>query len=162
MKVLDKQITSLIHQSNLIEGYDDERHDKTSLAAWRWLLGQPALALSNETICELQRLIVQPQTDLKPEWRGAFRKIPVYIGGKEAPKSTEIPRLMRMWLSTYAFTQPHTSHVQFEHIHPFVDGNGRTGRMLMWWLQYHRGEPLTEITYDNRQKYYKWFQGRDV
>jgi Fic family protein len=53
------------------------------------------------------------------------------------------------------------SHVQFETIHPFLDGNGRVGRLLITFLLYHAGvlrEPLLYLSLylkQNRQTYYE-------
>lgn len=51
-----------------------------------------------------------------------------------------------------------TLHIVFEKIHPWMDGNGRTGRIFMNW---HRikilGLPLKTIKYEDRFDYYKWF-----
>ena len=72
-----------------------------------------------------------------------FRKVSVIIRGAEdvPPKPAEVPALMAQALDQYAYFLESESvsteereawfHLQFEHIHPFVDGNGRTGRLLM-------------------------------
>lgn len=154
-------IRQYIHESNLIEGYDNPLADNLSFDAWVWLNKQPVLTLSPEIICQLQKKIVAFQADLEVAWRGQFRKIDVRVGNYACPDPKDIGRLMRSWLSAYTFTHPHTSHVEFEKIHPFVDGNGRTGRILMWWLQVNRGETPTLILNSKKQDYYKWFNTSD-
>ncbi len=50
-------------------------------------------------------------------------------------------------------------HVSYEKIHPFVDGNGRTGRMFMNWWRLTNGLPLLIIHEgDEQYNYYQWFQ----
>lgn len=49
-------------------------------------------------------------------------------------------------------------HVVFEGIHPFVDGNGRVGRILMNWQRLKVGLPILIIKNDEKQEYYKWFK----
>lgn len=49
-------------------------------------------------------------------------------------------------------------HVEYEIIHPFVDGNGRTGRMFMNWERLKGGLPILVIHEgEEQQEYYKWF-----
>lgn len=50
-------------------------------------------------------------------------------------------------------------HIRFEKIHPFIDGNGRVGRMLMNWQRIKVGLPLLIIWEDEKSDYYKWFKG---
>lgn len=48
-------------------------------------------------------------------------------------------------------------HVDFEVIHPFVDGNGRMGRILMNWTRIKVGLPILIIREREKQQYYRWF-----
>lgn len=157
MKPTDRNIKYLIHQSNLIEGYDNPEHDKESWVAWQKLAQIGFDALEESDICNVQKIIVTPQTDLHFTWRGRYRKIRVSIGGRICPDPVLVQGMMNNWLLDYKTLDPVIAHVWFEQIHPFVDGNGRTGRMLLWWSQMKQGKPLTKITYANRQNYYGWF-----
>ena len=76
---------------------------------------------------------------------GEFRNKDVYIGSLAEvvyypPKYTEVPGLMRKFLdrswvgagiTEETIVEITKTHIEFERIHPFADGNGRTGRMLM-------------------------------
>lgn len=144
-----------IHQSNLIEGIDNEQADKDCLAAWERL--QSYDVLTDYVVQLIQRMITQHQDDLKPEWRGKYRTIPVWIGGNEALPYWLIKDHMTAWLyrtNEINWSSAMEGHVAFEKIHPFVDGNGRTGRMLMWWHERKLGLEPTLITYADRQNYY--------
>lgn len=99
---------------------------------------------------------------------GEYRTYKVHVGNYTPPTSKEVPCLMSElfgWLNGKGQTLPtvFTSsvlHYQFEHIHPFGDGNGRTGRILSTWEMYrrkfdtHHIFSVDEILLENRQKYY--------
>lgn len=150
----DPDMLDHIHNSNLIEGFDNEQIDKQSLAAWGWLLHIPKL--DNGVVCGLQKRIVKHQLDLKPEWRGRYREIDVWIGGRKGLLPAAIHPAMGKWLEGVG--TPKEMHIEFEHIHPFVDGNGRTGRMLMWWMEIMNDQEPTSIKFEDRQRYYDWFR----
>lgn len=151
-------MTLYFHNSNLIEGFDSEEADYCLKTAWEYLLKQKKL--THSVICRAQALAVYHQRDLKPEWRGKYRTIPVYIGGREALDPSLIREKMTGWLwrlNDEQYLKAIPMHIDFEHIHPFVDGNGRTGRLLMWWQQIRDGEDPKLIEFDKRWDYYKWF-----
>jgi len=146
-----------IHQSNLIENIDDLSADRQSLKAWRWLEKQ--VGLNSHTICELQRRIVKTQDTLTYEQRGRFRTVHVTVGGRVCPSPYMITHLMNNWLLDYRGREPLVNHIAFEKIHPFVDGNGRTGRMLLWWQQIQNGEEPTLFKASEKyEKYYPLFR----
>lgn len=151
-------IKFLIHQSNLIEGFDDEMMDATGYDAWFYLLGIPFKALGPHHIRVVQQMITETQPNLKPHERGEWRKIPVLVGNQVCPNPAMVPDLVFNWLLDYQDLDPVEAHIRFERIHPFVDGNGRTGRILLWWMEMHCDLPLTEILNSNKEKYYEWFK----
>jgi len=94
-----------------------------------------------------------------------LRNYPVYVGGKETMKFYEIPEAIRLLFTRNPKTWEEIKqwHIDFEHIHPFGDGNGRVGRFLMLrqiWdndieipIMFREWENFKE----NRQEYYQWF-----
>jgi Fic family protein len=50
------------------------------------------------------------------------------------------------------------AHYMFEKIHPFGDGNGRVGRLLMNYILWKNGYPMLIIEHKNRKSYYKALQ----
>ncbi len=110
---------------------------------------------------------------------GAFRRSQNWIGGTRPGNALFVPppphRVMECLGALESFIHTDTRdlpllvkaalvHVQFETIHPFLDGNGRLGRLLITFLLYERGilrEPLLYLSLffkQNRQTYYEHLQ----
>jgi len=99
---------------------------------------------------------------------GEFRQVQVYVGSRYVPPPAELlPGLLANWqefvakaTASAAVVQCAIMHAQFELIHPFVDGNGRVGRLLMTLLLIKRGclaQPLLFLSpyfERNRREYY--------
>lgn len=153
-----------IRQSNLIEDVDDRHEDKLSMYAWAWLIKQDIL--SQPVILELHRLITCNQ--LSKQDAGHLRTVQVTVGGHYPPDGMIMQGQLYGWgidmLEHWQDLDPKEMHVRFEKIHPFVDGNGRTGRMLMWWHEKKLGREPTLIRSNeaDRHYYYQWFrEGND-
>lgn len=157
---MNKKVTQKhIHESNLIEGFDDPEVDKESFLAWDWLRRQKVI--THEVICELNRRLTAHQTDLDDMWRGTYRsrsRVRVSVGNTAGANPAMVDRLMDNWLLDVLQLEPKQAHIRFENIHPFIDGNGRTGRMLMWWREQKLGRKPTLITKEDVQSYYQWFE----
>ena len=99
---------------------------------------------------------------------GRYRDIQVRVGRYLPPAPEMVSGLMaellEWWHARSAKWSPVISsavmHYQFEAIHPFADGNGRTGRALALWELYRRGFDthhifsVDEVYWENRQRYY--------
>ncbi len=103
---------------------------------------------------------------------GRYRMIRVRVGSYVAPPPEEVSALMfhllEWWNSDARALSPVLSsailHYQFEAIHPFADGNGRTGRALALWELYRRGFDshhifsVDEYFWEDRPRYYAALQ----
>lgn len=148
-----------IHQSNLIEEIDSAAEDIQSMEAWSYISRKEHLTYEN--VMELHRLITLNQ--LPKSESGCTRKVNVWIGGKMAPNPVVADSLLRNFILDIEHywhrIDPIEAHVRFEHIHPFVDGNGRTGRMLLWWHEHKREmEPTLFLAAEKFEKYYPLFE----
>ena len=97
-------------------------------------------ALSEKYIKELHLLLKSGTSDSRKSWFavGDYKKLPNEVGNREtvAPEEVhdEISELIADYnaLETVTFEDIIAFHVRFERIHPFQDGNGRIGRLLMF------------------------------
>lgn len=155
----EQEVTDFLYESNAIEGVYDNDSLQQAKYAWEYLVEQDKL--TSGVVLKTHKILMLHQP-LRPDERGYFRKVAVYIGGNEAPHASHISTMMKSWIeaANKAKTEDHIkeSHVHYEHIHPFVDGNGRTGRMFLNWQRVKNGLPILVIKESERHDYYKWFQ----
>ena len=101
----------------------------------------------------------------RPEDRGIYRRIPVRIMGAyhTPPEPAVVPELMENLIDEFAKKKLHPIesvalfHLKFEGIHPFVDGNGRTGRLIMNLFLMQNGYPPINVKFTDRKRYYEAF-----
>ncbi len=157
------EIIRFLEQSNAIEGVYDADSLLQSLYAWNWLTEDTADGILTPSHILKTHKILMLHQPLQPDEKGYFRTIPVWIGGREAMPWDTVGGAIKMFChrvnesSTEAQIQE--DHVFYEKVHPFVDGNGRTGRIFMNWQRLRSGLPLLIIhTGEEQQEYYQWFR----
>ena len=126
-------------------------------------LAKEQKTLSVPDICDIHYLVLSH----RQEDRGRFRRVPVKIAGALTepvqPYRIEpmLQELIEDWHSHYAQLsipeQVALFHLRFESIHPFIDGNGRTGRLLMNLQLIWAGLPPINVKYTDRRRYYEAF-----
>ena len=91
-------------------------------------------------IKQLHLLLKTGTSDGRKDWFavGDYKRLPNEVGGQETTPPKEVHQQMKSLLSDYHQTRQHRLedildfHVRFEQIHPFQDGNGRVGRLIMF------------------------------
>jgi len=168
-KTISQEEYDFLDHSNRIEGVYDGDSLGDAIGAWTYLKKEKKLTIGK--VLKVHKILMLHQP-LQPDERGYFRKIPVYVGGKEGAPPFIIPEQIEQWIlnvndllgggykESEIFKERLTKeqHVKYEQIHPFVDGNGRTGRIFYNWTRLKLGLPIHVIREEERQDYYKWFK----
>lgn len=122
--------------------------------------------VTHENVLTLHRVLAQGVMDQGEA--GSYRDMRVQVGMHRPPAPEDVPTLMSELLAWWnddsiALPPVFTSaviHYRFEAIHPFADGNGRTGRALALWELYRRGFDthhifsVDEYFWEDRPAYY--------
>ncbi len=118
--------------------------------------------ISERVIKDIHNIVLMD----KPKSRGVYRTLPVRIMGadNEVAQPFMIKPLMEDLIRDYEenkckhiIEQVAIFHLEFESIHPFLDGNGRTGRLLLNLELMKYGFPPINIKFASRRKYYDCF-----
>ena len=99
-----------------------------------------------------------------------YRTVQVFIRGSEhiPPAPEKIPNLMNYYVYNYnndtqeIFNKIAKYHIEFEKIHPFEDGNGRTGRLLLTYELLKNNLPTVVISKEDRVKYFEFLRNNDI
>ena len=148
------------------------------------LMANKHMQVTEKMICDWQKLIIQEQNSLcvpsdkivVSRYLGHYRDCEVYVGHKSCMPSQAVPICMKHLIDEINYFQKFVRakkfgiktivekiadfHFEFLFIHPFVDGNGRTSRILAWYLFKYLGlKPFIFTSKDKHETYYKAFDG---
>ena len=152
-------VIKFLRESNAIEGVFDEDSLIQAKYAWDYLMSEKVLTY--DVLLKTHKILMLHQK-LMPNEKGYFRTVQVYIGGHEALHFSQIRVALYGWLKLMndelCSRDWKQLHIMYEGIHPFIDGNGRTGRMFMNWQRVRVGLPILTILNDEKREYYQWFE----
>jgi len=101
----------------------------------------------------------------KPDIAGKYRDYLVRVGPHLAPDWQEVEKMMSNLIEFINKNKKMNpvefsarAHYKFEKIHPFGDGNGRIGRLIMNQILWHSSYPMLIIEYKKRKSYYRALQ----
>lgn len=126
--------------------------------------------LSEAMIKRLHLMLKSGASDSRRSWFtvGDYKKIPNEVGGRETTPPDQTASEMRRLLRDYNQASLHTFddlldfHVRFERIHPFQDGNGRVGRLILFKECLRNGIVPFIITDELKLFYYRGLQMWDT
>lgn len=104
------------------------------------IIDKAKAVLTEKMIKELHLMLKTGTSDARQDWFavGAYKKMPNEVGGMATTLPEDVAAKMRALLTAYNTKKVKTLedildfHVRFERIHPFQDGNGRVGRLIMF------------------------------
>lgn len=122
--------------------------------------------ITESQIKHLHLLLKTNTSDSRKPWFaiGDYKRLANEVGGEETVQPKEVHKHIKSLLSEYnsikkvEFNDILNFHVQLERIHPFQDGNGRVGRLVMFWQCLQAGIAPFIITEDLRLYYYRGIQ----
>ena len=122
--------------------------------------------LTEGMIKEIHRILKTGTSDSRKSWFnvGDYKKLPNEVGGNQTCPPEKVYSMLSVLLKSYNSKKKKTLddiidfHKQFESIHPFQDGNGRTGRLIMFKECLANGIVPFIITDDLKYFYYRGLQ----
>ena len=153
--------TNTIGIENEVINVDDVIETANHFRCIDLIIESAKTALNEKLIKELHLILKNGTSDSRKEWFavGDYKKLPNEVGGMETTLPEDVPGKMKALLAEYNTKEDKTLndilefHVRFEMIHPFQDGNGRVGRLIMFkeCLKYNI---VSFIIEDNLKLYY--------
>ncbi|MDD7601882.1 MAG: Fic family protein [Firmicutes bacterium] len=153
--------TNTIGVENEVLNVDDVIETANHFRCIDLIIDNAKATLTEKFIKKLHLILKNGTSDSRKDWSavGDYKKMPNEVGGMDTALPEEVADKMKALLTEYnakgkkTFEDILDFHVKFERIHPFQDGNGRVGRLIMFkeCLKYHIVPFIIE---DNLKMYY--------
>lgn len=153
--------TNTIGIENEVVNVDDIIETTNHFRCIDMIIDHVKIELNEKFIKELHFILKSGTSDSKKDWFavGDYKKFPNEVGNMKTPLPEEVDNLMKDLLKEYNSKKEKTFedildfHAQFERIHPFQDGNGRIGRLIMF-KEYLKYNIVPFIIEDNLKMFY--------
>jgi len=158
---------NIFHNNTLLASgqmnIDDIIEMKNQLSMFDYMLDIAKEPLTEEIIKEFHKILKTNTSDEKKDWFnvGEYKKLANTVGGKDTTNPEEVVEKMKELLQKYNTKKDVKIediiqfHFEFERIHPFQDGNGRVGRMIMFKECLKHSITPFIIQNDIKQYYYR-------
>ena len=131
-----------------------------------YVIANATHTLTETCIKELHKILKSGTADSRKDWFavGSYKRLPNEVGGQETTPPEQVSERMKEMLDRYTALKTVTLedilafHVELERIHPFQDGNGRVGRLIMLKECLKHGIVPFIITDDMKMYYYRGLQ----
>ena len=164
---MSKEIEFLKESNKIEKGYSQEALED-AIEAWEYAKVMIPLGRKID-IQYIKTIHMFLMKRIDSRIAGQLRKVPVYVGGRECLNYEKINTSLFDWCKKInirfmnspkdiAMDGIEKIHVAFEEIHPFEDGNGRVGRILMNIQRLRSYMDILIIKEKEKFKYYKWFK----
>jgi Fic family protein len=132
--------TNTIGMENEVLNVDDVVETANHFRCIDMIIDNAKMTLSERFIKKLHLVLKNGTSDSRKDWFavGDYKKLPNEVGGLDTVLPEDVAAQMKVLLSEYNSKEEKTLedildfHVRFEKIHPFQDGNGRVGRLIMF------------------------------
>lgn len=169
---LTKEQTRYIFETNTLgittenTSVDDILETVNHFRCIDYVIDHAADKITEAHIKQLHAILKTNTSDSRKEWFavGDYKRLANEVGEQETVAPKDVHRHIKALLSDYnalkqvEFDDILDFHVRFERIHPFQDGNGRVGRLLLFWQCLQSAQVPFIITEDLRLFYYRGIQ----
>ena len=169
---LTKEQTRYIFETNTlgitteITNVDDIMETVNHFRCIDYVIDHATDKITETHVKQLHLLLKTNTSDSRKSWFavGDYKRLVNAVGEEETVQPKDVHSKMKSLLAEYnskkkaSFDDLLDFHVQFEHIHPFQDGNGRVGRLLLFWQCLQNAIVPFIITDDLRLFYYRGIQ----